>query len=130
MKVSQRMLGTTTNRMMKITFCNGCESAVLKLEGRLAGPWVNELEKAWRSITPAASASRLVLDLCAVTFVDAEGRHLLEVMHESGVELIGNGIMTQFMIDGIKHRRNGNKTAEMHDKGNRDSATKVTTTQR
>lgn len=113
MEVSQRKPGTTTNRMMKITFCNGCESAVLKLEGRLAGPWVNELEKAWRSITPAAMASHLVLDLCDVTFVDAEGRELLAEMHESGVELIGDGIMTQFMIDGIKHGRNGNKAKSL-----------------
>lgn len=96
--------------MMKITLSNGCESAVLKLEGRLAGPWVEELEKTWHSIVPAAKANHLVLDLCEVTFVDGEGRKLLAEMHEAGVELVGAGIMTQYMIEGIKHGRNGNKS--------------------
>ncbi|HEV2349777.1 MAG TPA: hypothetical protein VG028_08035 [Terriglobia bacterium] len=113
--------------MMKITFCNSSESTVLKLEGRLAGPWVNELEKTWRSVTPAAMASQLVLDLCEVTFVDAEGRQLLAEMHEAGVELMGDGIMTQYMIEGIKHGQNGNKSKGRHGDGHKTSDTKVTT---
>lgn len=113
--------------MMKITFSNGCESAVLKLEGRLAGPWVDELEKTWRSITPAATASHLVLDLCEVTFVNAEGRELLAKMHDAGVELIGDGIMTQYMIEGIKNGHNGHKSKVRQGDVIKGSDNKVTT---
>ncbi|HLY63428.1 MAG TPA: hypothetical protein VKV95_22025 [Terriglobia bacterium] len=114
--------------MMKITFCTECEPAVLKLEGRLAGPWVDELEKTWRSINPASITSHLVLDLCEATFVDADGRELLAEMHEAGVELIGDGIMTQFMIDGIKYGRNANKPKSLQAGGLRGITAKLTTT--
>ncbi len=96
--------------MMKITFCNSSETAVLKVEGKLAGPWVDELEKTWKDIKPMTKAENLRVDLCAVTYVDAEGRHLLEQMHKAGVDLVGDGIMTRYMIEKIKHDNNGHKS--------------------
>lgn len=114
--------------MMKITFFKDSESAVLKVEGRLAGPWVDELEKTWHSVTPATSASHLVLDLCDVTFVDAEGRQLLAEMHEAGVDLIGEGIMTNYMIEGIKRNRNGHKVKGQQSNGLKSSFRKAIAT--
>jgi anti-anti-sigma regulatory factor len=118
--------GVIITRMMKITFSNGCESAVLKLEGRLAGPWVDELEKTWHAAAPASTASHLVLDLCEVTFVDAGGRKLLGEMHDAGVELVGEGIMTQYMIEAIKHGHNGHKNKGQQGGGAKGSDAKVT----
>jgi hypothetical protein len=104
--------------MMKITFCNNCESSVLKLEGRLTGPWVKELGKTWHSIAPTPEGSHLVLDLCEVTYVDSEGRKLLAEMHQAGVDLIGEGIMTNYLIEGIKHGHNGHGTKDQQGNGN------------
>lgn len=96
--------------MMKITFCNSSETPVLKVEGKLAGPWVDELEKTWRAVQPALNAVPLQVDLCAVTHVDEGGKHLLQQMHKAGVELIGDGIMTRYIIEKIKHDSNGHKS--------------------
>ena len=95
---------------MKITFCNSSEPAVLKVEGKLAGPWVDELEKSWQAVKPALHAGRLQVDLCAVTYVDEAGKHLLQEMHKAGVDLVGDGIMTCYIIEKIKHDSNGNKS--------------------
>jgi len=35
--------------MLKITLQSDAGVAVFQLEGRLAGPWVKELERCWRS---------------------------------------------------------------------------------
>ena len=96
--------------MMKITFCKNSESTMLKLEGKLAGPWVNELEKAWRAFSPTATPEHLVVNLSDVTFVDDDGRKLLAEMHKAGAELIGDGLMTRFTIERIKQGRNGDKS--------------------
>ncbi len=57
----------------------------LRLEGRLIGPWVEELERA-----VAASSSppgELQLDLSRVQFVDASGLELLQSLQNRGVVL-------------------------------------------
>lgn len=96
--------------MMKITFCNSSETAALKVEGKLAGPWVDELEKTWRAVAPTLIAEHLQVDLCAVTYVDAGGKHLLKEMHKAGVDLVGDGIMTRYIIEKIKNDSNGHKS--------------------
>lgn len=55
----------------------------LVLEGRLAGPWVAELQTA----VSAADPSGLHLDLSGVRFVDAEGLTLLLRLRDQGVVL-------------------------------------------
>lgn len=52
----------------------------LKLEGRLVGPWVEEL----RTQAAALQSVRPGLDLAEVSFVDSAGLHLLN-------DLIGGG---------------------------------------
>jgi hypothetical protein len=96
--------------MMKITFCNSSESAVLKVEGKLAGPWVDELERTWHSLNGTQISGHLQVDLCAVTYVDEEGKRLLQEMHKAGVDLVGDGIMTRYIIEKIKHDSNGHKS--------------------
>jgi anti-anti-sigma regulatory factor len=55
--------------MLKIT--HGSEKATLRLEGQVAGPWVDELRRAY---TEASQLNRpFTLDLKNVTFIDAAG---------------------------------------------------------
>ena len=59
----------------------------LRLEGRLVGPWVNELKTLYGSLSREA---RLIsLDLAEVLFVDREGIALLRILRNSNVELRG-----------------------------------------
>jgi ABC-type transporter Mla MlaB component len=60
---------------------------VLKLEGKLMGPWVAELEQACRG--QAEASDRLALDLAAVSFVDTAGVVLLRDLVARGARLAG-----------------------------------------
>lgn len=95
--------------MLKITIAADSESTVLKLEGKLAGPWVEELEKTWNSVALSPPARRLSVDLGGVTFVDGQGNLLLTKMHLAGVNLAGDGIMTKYIIEKINQEYNGHK---------------------
>ena len=83
--------------MLKITTRADSERTLLELEGQLTGPWVKELETCWR-----ASFDRPVrVLLCAVTFIDENGRDLLAEMYEHGTELVAEGCMNKAIVQQI-----------------------------
>ncbi|HEY8413315.1 MAG TPA: hypothetical protein VIK76_18000 [Pyrinomonadaceae bacterium] len=75
----------------------------LFIEGRLAGPCVGELEKCWRRAVAGESPLPAVVDLTEVSFVDAHAKHLLSQMHEQGIKLIANGLMSKLVVEEIEH---------------------------
>ena len=66
------------------------------------GPWVGELELSWRSITSEPANGRVCVDLSEVTFVDEEGKRLLEVMYAEGVKLKASGCVTRRLVEEIE----------------------------
>jgi anti-anti-sigma regulatory factor len=85
--------------MLKITTDTDAGRTILKLEGRLTGPWVEELNACWRDA--AAETHRIEVVLHEVTFIDESGRRLLADMHRRGVELTAAGCMTKAIIEEI-----------------------------
>jgi outer membrane protein TolC len=71
----------------------------LKLEGKLAGPWVDEFERCWCSTVE--KWKNLVVELEGVTFIDSKGKCLLAKIHGQGAKLIGAGLMTKSIIEEI-----------------------------
>ena len=86
--------------MLKITAQNDGAITIFDLEGKLAGPWVNELEHCWQQAVIDNLRVRVVLK--TVTFIDADGRRLLADMHRQGAELAAEGCMTKAIVEGIK----------------------------
>ena len=85
--------------MLKITTHREATLVILELEGRLAGPWVDELKTCWQQ---AGVRDRpLCVVLKQVTFIDDDGRALLAAMHRDGVKLEAAGCMTKAVIDEI-----------------------------
>ena len=74
----------------------------LIVEGRLAGACVCELEKCWRRAVAGESRVPTVIDLTDVSFIDAQGKQLLAQMHEHGIKLTANGLMSKFFIEEIE----------------------------
>ena len=74
--------------MLKITLHDSATEFRLKLEGRLSGPWVHELEQCWKTASSTTHGRKTVLDLAEVDFVDPAGESLLAHMHSQGVELV------------------------------------------
>jgi len=97
--------------MLKITFHDTPENTRVKLEGKLSGPWVEELERSWTEHSPRSSEN-VIIDLSEVTYIDPEGKRLLARMVDKGVCFEGTHLMTKYVIDeitrvGIRSGRNG-----------------------
>jgi anti-anti-sigma regulatory factor len=73
--------------MLRVTPLHDSHRPGLKLEGKLFGPWTDELRKVCAAV--ASETSRPRLDLTAVSFVDASGADLLEELRSRGFELVG-----------------------------------------
>lgn len=101
--------------MLKITQHRDAasKSVSFMLEGRLAGPWVEELDTCWRS-GGANLQSRTVVDLTGVTFVDADGRALLTRMWQQGAELRAAGCLTRCIVEEITASRRGDLSSLDH----------------
>jgi hypothetical protein len=65
------------------------KAVVLKLEGRVMGPWVEELRKAWLTSAEMAAGEPVSIDLRAVSFADGRGQDLLQRMRREGASLNG-----------------------------------------
>jgi anti-anti-sigma regulatory factor len=84
--------------MLKITTLIHAESTTFKLEGRLVGPWVQELERCWMSTVDMRKKHPLFVDLSAVTYVDSDGKDLLKKLHQNGVKLVASGCLTSCLV--------------------------------
>jgi len=89
--------------MLRITIMEEHDVATIRLEGKLVGPWVEELERCWNTAMTGWRNSQLLVDLNMVTFVDASGRALLTKMHNAGARLMGRGILTTYILEQIGH---------------------------
>jgi len=58
----------------------------LRLEGKLRGPWVDELIRACED--PQTPPSCLRLDLSSVTFIDSAGANLLDDLIRKGARVV------------------------------------------
>ena len=83
--------------MLKITRSTDNGSALLvKLEGKLLQPWVEELARV--CTPPAGTVVGIRLDLSAVTFVDEAGVRLLRELLDRGVGVAAaSGFVTELL---------------------------------
>ena len=88
--------------MLRITIQQSTQEVTLKLEGRIAGPWVDELHRAWISLAPSLGSKHLCVDLCEVTFVDSGGKHLLRTIWKNGVCFLADTPMTKYLVEEIE----------------------------
>jgi len=72
--------------MLRITPIQTRQTATLKLEGQVSGPWVEELRRCWDSL--AQGKVPVKINLRHVTFVDRPGRELLLRMEREGTPFL------------------------------------------
>jgi ABC-type transporter Mla MlaB component len=95
--------------LLRISVERGKRSATFKIDGALAGPWVQELESVWRAETICGKGKYCQVDLSGVVFVDASGKKLLARMYKGGVALVAAAIETRAIIDEITRRARNHK---------------------
>ncbi|HXZ28945.1 MAG TPA: STAS domain-containing protein [Terriglobales bacterium] len=90
--------------MLRITVQTEGNKTVLKLDGKITGPWVQELEGCWETLRRVQAGKKMVVDLADVSFVNGAGSQLLEHMHGEGAELLGEGPLTRSIVEEIEGR--------------------------
>ncbi len=88
--------------MLRITITTRPEGMTVALEGRLAGPWVDELARCWKALTATQDAGSVCVQLDTVTFIDAAGKALLRTMDEEGAAFAASGCMTRAILEEIR----------------------------
>jgi len=100
--------------MLRITWNSNEQQMTLKLEGELAGPWVDETERAWSDLGGTTLGKQVMVDLEDVSFIDAEGRKLLARMLDQGAELQSSHLMTKYIIGQLKQAERKLRKGDEH----------------
>src|SRR5262245_45557815 len=100
--------------MLRITTLKEATETIFVVEGKLVGPWVNELENCWRANISAKPdfaieqthsiqpMTPMIMDLTRVTFIDESGRQLVAQMRKSGVKLTGASLIADYICSEIE----------------------------
>jgi hypothetical protein len=90
--------------MLRITTEEDGTLTRFRLEGKLKGDWVRELERCWVNARDVHPKILLVVELSNVDWVDESGRDLLSRMVSQGARLEAhNNLMSASLVDEIVH---------------------------
>jgi anti-anti-sigma regulatory factor len=84
--------------MLRITTHDNPECLTFQLEGKLAGPWVQELEDCWQKTLAGRRRPVVRVDLRGVTFLDAAGKEFLAALHAGGAEFVAAGCAMKAIV--------------------------------
>jgi anti-anti-sigma regulatory factor len=86
--------------LLRITLERSETPVRLRLEGRLTGPWVQELEHCWTDVL-GEHGRGAVLDLADVTFIGEDGRALLVKLYGQGAVFHATDCLTRSIVETI-----------------------------
>lgn len=91
--------------MLKITRLPVADSrsVVLRLEGQVAGPWVDTLRRACDEARSANGRGGMVLDLSGVSFIDANGVALFHELTANRAELTNGSLYVAEQLKEVVH---------------------------
>lgn len=82
------------------------DKMVLRLEGRIAGPWVAELSRTWLDAVPRHASKKVLIDLCNVTYADGSGKRVLQdIYSQSGATLLTSTPWTEHLAKEISNQQ-------------------------
>ena len=90
--------------MLRITTHDDDNHVALKLEGKLAGPWVAVLRDCWERQLARPGGHALRVDLRAVTFVDTAGKALLAEMSRGNAQFFAGDCLMKATLAEIDQR--------------------------
>ena len=90
--------------MLKISVVETHGQRRLVLEGKLAGPWTTEVEKAWRDAGSRLQGRKLIVDLSNVTLISADGEDMLLRLMGEGAKFSCGGVLTKHVLKRLAQR--------------------------
>jgi ABC-type transporter Mla MlaB component len=103
--------------MMRITRQQDGETITLKIEGRLAGEWVDEMKRCWDEVKTAARQRVIRIDLTDVTFIDLAGRELLAQIFASGAIAGAANVMIKAVLEQLTSKAQVNQSGQSRQSG-------------
>ncbi len=92
------LVGQGEQQVLRISVERQADTLSLVLEGRLVGPWVDELRRVNRELSASDGAS-VTVDLCGLTAMDARGQDLLDELRQAGATLRCTDVMNQYLVE-------------------------------
>jgi len=90
--------------MLRVTKSDEAGCVHLKLEGKLAGCWVEVMEQSWAEARAESRSARVSIDLNAVTYVDVQGARLLDQMYREGANFQATTCLAKGTVEEVKSR--------------------------
>ena len=84
--------------MLRVSVVDEPGTVTFKLEGRLAGCWVRELQDCYERTMPARPESAVRFDLKQVISLDADGKAFLAARQAEGAELVTAGCFMKAIV--------------------------------
>jgi anti-anti-sigma regulatory factor len=99
--------------VLRITVEENPKTVLIKLEGRIAGPWAAELDRLWGEKAPLFAKKKLSLDLRGTTFADADGIRVLRgIYSQTKAEILAGTPWTEYLAGEIARETPQNKETE------------------
>ncbi len=96
---------------LRITVNESPESTTMKLEGKITGPWVAELDRAWRSLAASLGSKKLLVDLRGIDHIDPDGRHILAEIHrQTGAGFLADTPITKYFAEQARLQNQNNSS--------------------
>ena len=93
--------------MLRIHVEKECESITIRVEGRIEGEVVQELERCCQEVLAQSKNCRLIIELDEVMSIDGEGWTLLQRMSRTGIDLHGKGLHSQDLVERLRMPKAG-----------------------
>lgn len=83
--------------MLRITIHSEPKATTLRMEGRIVGQLVDELDRAGRSLASSLGSKKLLVDIREITHVDRHGRRTLADRYDAtAAECVADTPMTKY----------------------------------
>jgi ABC-type transporter Mla MlaB component len=108
--------------VLRITINEEAKKITLKLEGRVVGPWAEELERTWHSLGRSLDDKKLSVDLCGVAYVDRQGRGILaDIYRRTHARFEADTPLTQYFAEEARNSNFNNGDENVNGSGHRKS---------
>jgi hypothetical protein len=86
--------------VLRITIHEEPNKVMLKLEGRIVGPWTAEFDRTWHSLGPSLHGRKLSIDLCGIAYIDRQGREILaDIYRQTHARFEANTPLTGYFAE-------------------------------
>ena len=90
--------------MLKISILDTPAQRRLLVEGKLSGPWIDELRTAWRDASRDLEGRKLLIDLSSLTVISREGEAAIFDLMKQGARFSCAGVLTRHVLKELARR--------------------------